>query len=37
MIGVPVVPMVPVVRLGTVLVVGDETVGIVGTNVVAPR
>ena len=34
---VPMVPVVPVVRPGMVLVVGDETVGIVGTNVVAPR
>ena len=32
MIDVPVVPVAPVVRPGTVLVVGDETVGIVGTN-----
>jgi hypothetical protein len=33
---IPVVPMVPVVRPGMVLVVGDETVGIVGTNGAAP-
>jgi hypothetical protein len=36
MIDVPVVPVVPVVRPGMVLVVGDETVGIVGTKVAAP-
>jgi hypothetical protein len=35
-IDVPVVPVVPVVRPGTELVAGDETVGIVGTDALGP-